>query len=197
MWRARRRRRASVSRRSPHPVQACRPARRDHHNMHSKRCRPVGLNLQNGRPVRLLVAMLVLLIPIGFIAGPAGAAPNAVTAVVANSRLTVTGTDGPDQIALRLRSGDATMLEVDAGINGTADFSFNRATFTAIDVNLNAGADLAWIDDVNGVFTDLEVTTVNGGIDADVIQGGAGPETLIGGAGDDAIDGGLGRDKAL
>src|SRR4051812_3090717 len=103
--------------------------------MPANRCHRIRPRLLNVRPLRFLVATLVLLVPVGLIAEPAGAAPISVEAIVANSRLTVTGTDGPDQVALRLRLGDPAIVEVDVGLNGSADFSFDRATFTAIDVN--------------------------------------------------------------
>src|SRR6266576_4966679 len=49
--------------------------------------------------------------------------------------LTIEGTEASDTIALRLQSGDAGVLQVDVGDNGSADFSFQRADITSIAVD--------------------------------------------------------------
>ena len=40
-----------------------------------------------------------------------------------------------DKLALRLSPGDPGTLQLDAGEDGTVDFSFDRSTFTSIDVH--------------------------------------------------------------
>jgi Ca2+-binding RTX toxin-like protein len=111
--------------------------------------------------------------------------------------LTVTGTDGADAIALRLRAGDPSIIEVDAGDDGSADFSFDRDRVTRIAVDARAGDDVVRIDDSNGAFTDAIPTSIDGGGGNDTITGGKGSEKLVGGAGNDSIDGNGGADLAL
>jgi hypothetical protein len=124
------------------------------------------------------------------IASPAAAA---VTASVVANELRVTGDGADDNIRLRLLAGDATQVEVleDAAVVGT----FARATFATILVTGLGGLDAVTIDDVNGVFTDTEITTIDGGDGNDTIAGGGGPETLLGGGGNDVITGGAGFDS--
>jgi Ca2+-binding RTX toxin-like protein len=122
------------------------------------------------------------------------AAPTSVTAAIVNSTLQVSGTDGADQVALRLRATDPTVLEVDAGNDGTADFLFPRSAVTSIVVDLAGGSDLARIDQSGGVFTDTTPTTLNGGDGNDTLVGGSGSEKLIGGGGADFVDGNFGAD---
>ena len=114
--------------------------------------------------------------------------------MIVNARLQVSGTDGAEQIALRLRATDPTVLEVDAGNDGTADFLFPRAAFTSINVDLAGGADVGRIDQSGGVFTYTQPTTFNGGDGNDTLFGGNGPETFNGGAGRDFVDGRQGSD---
>jgi Ca2+-binding RTX toxin-like protein len=97
-------------------------------------------------------------------------------------------------ITLRLRAGDPSTVEVDLGGDGTADFAFARSQFTSIVVYGAGGADRLTIDSSNGVFTDTEATTLDGGADADVLVGTVASERLVGGAGDDLLDGGYGND---
>jgi hypothetical protein len=127
--------------------------------------------------------------------GAAAAAPSSVQASVSGRTLTVTGTAGADAIALRLAAGDPNTLQVDAGDDGTAEFSFDRTTFEQIQVLAGAGADRIRIDQVNGAFAD-EATTLDGGGGNDTILGGDGNETLRGGSGKDSVDGNRGADTA-
>jgi Ca2+-binding RTX toxin-like protein len=119
------------------------------------------------------------------------------SAAVDNQTLTIKGSDGGDTIVLRLRAGDPNTLEVDDGGDGTADYAFDRSTFTAIDVEGGAGDDVLRIDHSNGVFTDTEATTLSGGDGNDTLTGDVGSERLDGGAGNDIIDGGQGNDVIL
>jgi len=117
-----------------------------------------------------------------------------VRATVSNGILTVTGTSNADSIAVRLRPGDPNVVEVDVGADGSADFSFDRSTFTAITVDGKDGDDLLVADPSGGTFTDTEATTLDGGAGNDTLRGGNGPEQLLGGGGADVIDGNQGAD---
>src|SRR5262249_13966858 len=90
-----------------------------------------------------------------------------------------------------------SILEVDVDDDGSPDFSFERARFDHIDVMGGAGDDEIRIDEANGVFTDTDITTLNGGSGNDTLIGGSGAETLIGGPGNDTIIGKGGNDLVL
>ncbi len=109
----------------------------------------------------------------------------AVTAAIASNQLQVTGDGADDVITLRLLAGDTTQVEVLDG--ATVVGAFPRAGFTTILVNGGAGADTILVSDVNGAFTDVHLTTLNGGEGNDTITGGAGGETIDGGNGNDVI----------
>lgn len=110
--------------------------------------------------------------------------------------LSVRGTPADDSIALRLKAGDPSVLQVDFGDDGTADFSFARDRVAQIEVGAGGGDDRVRIDDGNGAFTDTVPTTIAGGKGNDTLTGGKGAETLLGGRGDDTIDGKGGNDQA-
>src|SRR5262245_44103334 len=129
--------------------------------------------------------------------GPgAGPALAAYTASVQNGTLNVVGDNASDKLALRLAPGDPNTLQVDVGDDGTADFSFDRSTFTAIHVAAGGGDDQVRIDQINNLFTD-EAVTIDGGNGNDTLLGGDGADTLIGGPGNDFVDGNRGNDTAL
>ena len=131
---------------------------------------------------------------------PASAAerPDAATAsaTVSDGTLTVLGTNASDRLALRLAAGQPNVLQVDFGDDGTADQSFDRSTFTAINVYLGNGDDEFRVDQVNGAFAD-EALTVDGGNGNDSLEGGDGNETFFGGDGRDFVDGNKGHDTAM
>jgi hypothetical protein len=131
---------------------------------------------------------------IGF-AGPASAASPSASASVANDALTITGTSGRDQLALRLAAGDPKTLEVDFGDDGSADHSFDRSTFSSIDVLLRSGDDQFRVDQVNGAIAD-EALTVDAGSGNDQMDGGDAAEVFYGRSGNDAVDGNRGDDTA-
>ena len=108
--------------------------------------------------------------------------------------LHVEGTEANDAIALRLAAGNPAVLQVDIGDNGSADFSFPRASINRISVDARGGNDRVRIDDTNGTFTDAIPTSIDGGRGNDTIVGGAGSEKLNGGPGNDSIDGKGGND---
>jgi Ca2+-binding RTX toxin-like protein len=124
-----------------------------------------------------------------------------VRADIKKGTLEVKGGDGAQQVALRLKSGHPSVIQVDTGDNGSADFSFDRGEVDAIRVKAGDGRDSARIDDANGSFTDTIPTKLAGGDGDDSLQGGqqlatAQNERYKGGAGNDAIDGGRGNDAA-
>jgi Ca2+-binding RTX toxin-like protein len=145
------------------------------------------------RPSRALaVAGAGLAAALTFAADPALAAS---TAQVSNGTLQVTGTGASDALALRLAPGDPQTLQVDVGDDGTPDFAFDRARFTAVNVQGGGGDDSLRIDQVNGTFTD-EAVTLDGGAGNDTLTGGDGADVLIGGSGNDIVDGRRGNDTA-
>jgi Ca2+-binding RTX toxin-like protein len=150
--------------------------------------------LSIGGGARRAPAFRVLLLTVGVALGSAAAASAAVTANVVATELQVNGDGADDIISLRLLAGDATKLEVldhGAGVTGSP---FDLATFNTIVVNGGNGGDTITIDDVNGPFTTLKATTLNGGDGNDTINGGLGAETLNGDAGNDTLTGGKGND---
>src|SRR6476469_7152519 len=126
---------------------------------------------------------------------------NGVQASVKKGTLYVKGGDGGQHVAVRLKAGDASTIQVDAGDNGSADFSFDRSAVQAIKVKMGDGNDSARIDDSNGAFTNTIPTTLSGGDGNDSLEGGqtqvaAQNETFKGGDGNDFVDGGKGNDTA-
>jgi hypothetical protein len=145
------------------------------------------------------VALAALVVPAG--ASAKSGKVDGVRAQVKRGTLEVKGGDRDDAVALRLRAGDPSTVQVDVGDDGSADFSFARAGLSAIQVGTGDGDDSARIDDANGAFTDAIPTTIAGGDGDDSLAGGqlqvaAENETFRGGDGDDAVDGGKGNDTA-
>jgi Ca2+-binding RTX toxin-like protein len=124
-----------------------------------------------------------------------------VRADIRHGTLEVKGSNRADTVALRLKAGDPTRVQVDVGDDGSADFSFARSRLSAINVRMGNGDDSVRVDDANGAFTDSIPTTIAGGNGDDSLQGGqqqvaAENETFRGGNGDDTVDGGKGNDTA-
>jgi hypothetical protein len=143
------------------------------------------------------LATAALVVPVGSSANSHNA--HRVRAHIAGGTLTVKGGHGGQRVALRLKAGDPSRIEVDAGDDGSADFSFDRARVHAIKVKMGDGNDSARIDDANGAFTDSIPTTIAGGDGNDLLEGGqvqvaAENETFDGGDGNDSVDGGKGND---
>jgi Ca2+-binding RTX toxin-like protein len=111
-----------------------------------------------------------------------------VDAAVVGTTLQVTGNSRSQAIALRLKAGDPTTLEVDAGDDGSADFSFARSSFSSITLDGGDGNDTLRIDETNGVFTDTQPAT---------LLGGAGNDTLLAGSADETFNGGTGTDTLV
>jgi Ca2+-binding RTX toxin-like protein len=145
------------------------------------------------------LAAAALLAPAG--AGAHDHRVDGVRAQLNHGTLSVRGGDGGQRVALRLAAGDPSLIEVDAGDDRSADFSFPRAGVRAISVLMGDGDDSARIDDANGAFTDSIPTALAGGDGNDSLEGGqlqaaAEDETFSGGDGNDTIDGGKGTDTA-
>ena len=111
--------------------------------------------------------------------------------------LEVRGTKASEKIALRLKAGQPSVIEVDAGDDGSADFSFARADVKRIVVDGRAGNDAIRIDETNGTFESGISTILAGGAGNDTLTGGSGDERMIGGPGNDSMDGNKGADTAL
>ena len=141
---------------------------------------------------RTLLVALTTAVVAGLSAAPAGASGQKVKAKLQRGALTVTGTSGPDRIALRLAAADSGRLQVDVGDDGGADFTFDRAAVSSLLVQTVAGDDTVSVDESNGVFADTIPTELVGGDGSDRLVAGSGVETLRGSLGDDTIVGGSG-----
>jgi hypothetical protein len=157
----------------------------------------VATDRRRRRPVRGLMAVTVTALAAGFVsAGPAftasaAAAPSVGSAFIASNTLTVTGTNGPDLVAL---GADATEVQV-VFRNDTANVRrFNLTDFNAISVSLGNGDDQ--FTEQAGVLVD-KALTVNGGNGNDAIKTGDGIDAVFGGNGDDSVDAGRGNDSAF
>jgi hypothetical protein len=146
------------------------------------------------------LGVAALAFPVGSLADQQASA--SVSASVRHGTLEVRGSSDADVVALRLKAGDPSTVQVDVGNDGSADFSFPRMHLSAIQVKMGAGNDSVLIDDSNGsvdgsngTFPAIP-TTIAGGPGDDKLIGGAGAETLIGGAGNDSVVGGKGNDTA-
>jgi hypothetical protein len=131
------------------------------------------------------------------IAAPIASAAPALRAEVTDGTLHIKGTPHSEQIALRVSPLDRTQLQVDLGDDGSADFSFDLNTFTAIDVKAGNGNDTVRIDQSGGIFTTTKATRIDGQGGNDTLIGGSGDEVLVGGKGNDFVDGNGGADTAF
>src|SRR4051794_4696789 len=145
--------------------------------------------------IRLLIAAAVVV--------GAGAAADAsaakdkgkVQAKVHQGLLTVTGSKQDDTIALRLRPGDPSTLQL--VVDGEATDDFKQSQVDRILIDGAAGDDQLAIDESNGLFTDREPATLDGGSGDDTLQGSSAADTLRGGDGSDVVDGNRGADSAF
>ncbi|MGH7359674.1 MAG: calcium-binding protein, partial [Candidatus Rokuibacteriota bacterium] len=119
----------------------------------------------------------------------ADAAMAGYTARVEAGTLEITGDAASDKLVLISAGADVVL---DVGVDGTIDFTFDRSTFTAIQVEAGRGEDEVY---VVGNMAD-EALTIDGGAGNDTLSGGNGPDTLLGGTGNDAVDGQQGTDTA-
>ncbi len=147
--------------------------------------------------MRLKIAVAAAFAAVIGVSSAAAAPYHGVKASLNYNTLMVNGTKAGDRIALRLKAGDSSVLEVDARDDGSAEFSFPRADIAKIVVDGRAGSDAIRIDESNGVFEDTIPTTLAGGSGNDTLSGGSGAEMLLGGPGNDSIDGNRGADTGL
>ncbi len=157
-------------------------------------------------PLQLIATATVAALALAALVVPALASANTGTidgmrAAIESGTLLVRGSRQADAVALRLKAGDPNTVQVDAGDDGSADFSFARSDVSAINVQMRNGDDSARVDDANGAFTDSIPTSITGGRGDDSLAGGqvqvaAEAEKFKGGAGDDTVDGGKGNDTA-
>ena len=143
-----------------------------------------------------LAAGAAAALAVGLVAGAPAGASTPVSASVSGDTLFVTGSNAGESLALRLSAGDTNTLDVDFGDDGSAEHSFDRSTFSSIEVALGNGSDRFRVDQVNGAFTE-ENLTVDGGRGDDTLDGGDGVETFYGGTGSDAVDGNRGNDTGI
>jgi Ca2+-binding RTX toxin-like protein len=152
-------------------------------------------------PIATVVVLVLAALVVPASASAKSDKDDGVRAQVKRGTLEVKGGDRDDAVALRLKAGDSTLVQVDVGDDGSADFSFARGGISAINVKTGDGDDSARIDDANGAFTDTIPTTISGGDGNDSLEGGqlqvaAENERYKGGDGNDMVDGGKGNDTA-
>src|SRR5215468_7324545 len=99
------------------------------------------------RALKLVVVVAAGLAALLSLAAPAFAS---FKAHVQAGTLQIVGDAASDKLALRLAPGNTGVLEVDVGEDGTTDFSFDRSTFTAIDVQGGGGNDQLRVDGSGG-----------------------------------------------
>ena len=109
-------------------------------------------------------------------AEPATAASSA-SAAVFNDTLVVTATNADEVVALRLAPGQPGTLDVDFGDDGGAEWSFDRATFSRVQLSMRGGDDRVRVDQSNGSFAD-EILTIDGGSGDDTLTGGDGADVF-------------------
>jgi len=127
---------------------------------------------------------------LGFAADPAAAA---YKAQVQSGTLQIVGDAASDKLELLTAPDNPNIVQLDVDEDGTIDFSFDRSTFSAINVQAGGGNDEVRI----APGAQLGDLTIDGGAGDDTLIGGDGNDTLIGGPGNDVIDGGRGTDTAL
>jgi Ca2+-binding RTX toxin-like protein len=127
---------------------------------------------------------------LAFAAYPAAAA---YKAQVQSGTLQIVGDAASDKLELVTAPDNPNIVQLDVGEDGTIDFSFDRSTFSAINVQAGGGNDEVRI----APGAQLGDVTIDGGAGDDTLIGGDGNDTLIGGPGNDVIDGGRGTDTAL
>jgi RTX calcium-binding nonapeptide repeat (4 copies) len=150
-------------------------------------------------PFQLIATAIVFAVAALVVPAAAGAkqyTAHGVWAEIDQGTLQVRGNQRANTVALRLKAGDQTRVEVDVGDDGSADFSFARSDLSAIKIRMGGGSDSARIDDSNGSFTDSIPTSIAGGRGNDSLTGGLGAETFKGGKGNDLVLGGKGADTA-
>jgi hemolysin type calcium-binding protein len=138
--------------------------------------------------MRTILAGGIFVAVLGLVAGTAMAA---YTGQVQGSTLKLTGDSASDTLVLH---PNGTTLAVDVGVDGTVDFTFDEATFSAVSIAAGGGDDEVTL---GAAAVNDKAVTVDGGSGDDTLRGGAGAETLLGNSGNDVVDGNQGADTAL
>ncbi len=121
------------------------------------------------------------------------------SATLAGGVLTITGTEGRDQIIVREHGDTISVrgMKIDVG-GGRLQSSVPSTGVTAIEVNALGGNDLI---DLRSVKTGASVDggagndLIFGGVSDDSLHGGDGNDAVFGGAGNDNLNGGAGNDN--
>ena len=156
--------------------------------------------VRSARAGRLAVVAVAVAAGLATVAGHADAAAPEVMPIkhpkLKDGLLTIEGSKRSDRLTLRLEAGDAGVLQLDVGDDGSPDYDFARPDVARIELAAGDGDDVVRIDEGNGVFSDIP-STIDGGAGADTLAGGSGAELLLGGDGNDSIDGNRGNDVAF
>jgi hypothetical protein len=149
------------------------------------------------RLARLTIAASLGAASVGVAATTASATSFFPRPVAAFGTLFVLGSNGPDTLALRVGADDPTVVRMDIGDDGTAEFTIRRSSFSRITVLGFGGDDTVRIDESQVTFTDQSPTLMFGGPGNDTLLGGTGNDTFFGNEGNDFVDGGRGADTAF
>ncbi len=139
-----------------------------------------------GAPRLIRRASLVAAAALAVAAAPSSAATGAQ---LDGDTLQIFGDNGAQNLAI-INQPNAYILDI--GNDGTADMTFDRSTFSKLEVDTKGGDDR--VDLINGSANFDTPVTVDGGAGDDTLRGAAGNEKLLGGPGDDDIDGNVGAD---
>jgi Ca2+-binding RTX toxin-like protein len=142
------------------------------------------------KPTRKLVLGALVLTGLVAVLGTARNARADYTAAVDAGTLRIVGDGATDTLVLF--AGGGTLVG-DVGADGTSDFTFDLASFDALEVAAGGGDDVIRLQ--GGGLAD-KAGTLDGEGGDDTIIGTIGDETLLGGRGDDSVAGGDGDDHA-
>ena len=144
------------------------------------------------RLARPAVVVVTLLSTTFLGAGHAVAAATKISAQVTNSHA---GRDrfAPQRTTSRFGSAPAIRRRSRSSTSRRPSSSASVATTSTTSlVTTLEGNDTVTVDDSGGIFTDTELTTIDGGAGNDTLNGGLGSERFIGGPGNDFVRGGRG-----
>jgi Ca2+-binding RTX toxin-like protein len=116
---------------------------------------------------------------------------------IENGCLHIIGTSRSSTLSLQLRPGQPDVLQVLIDQQPVPTFEFDRSLFDCIVIDARGGDDVIYINEEWGIFTDTELTTINGGAGDDAIFGGSGPEIFVPGDGVDYVEMGPGDDRFI
>ncbi len=139
-------------------------------------------------PARVGLVSVVLAVLFGIAARPAEAG---YTARLDAGTLLVLGNGASDVLHVDASSAD---IRLDVGGDGTFEHTFERASFTAVDIRGGSGDDEIRL--IGSGFLE-ETASIRGDGGNDIIAGGIGEQTILGGSGNDTVTGGFGNDRIL